>query len=627
MRFASADWPLRCFCLIFILSNVQSWGQTTFVVENIPDQTPNLDTLYVAGSFNNWQAGDEAYRLHPRPDGTYALTLGSLKPPFEWKFTRGSWEKGEADPLGKPLGNRRQDAGEPPLTIASSIVGWEDLPTIMPKAHLRIRVNRIPENTPEDASLFITGDFNSWQPGDPDFRLQPQEDGSWQIAVPLYDDTLEYKFLRGSWSTVEGRKSGRARFNRRYVLEDEQQTQYTEVQIESWEDLAGNAINAYTMFWLIAAIQGFLILIAINTIDTPIPTSNRLLSLLLLLFSLALLARVVVYDRDIFQWQPKLLLVPDLLYFLYAPLFFQYIQSLLRSTPQKWDWRLALTFAPFILHLIAYLPMLLMDRETFIYRAVDQTLRPYFETVGGIALAFNIGYWVYAYRFIRAYRHESENQFSSGSNITFLSTIMWLKAICLFLWASTYLIGGVGLFEERDLTAITDRTSDALWIGFSLTIFLLGYYTIREPEIFRLPVQTDLPEPLDEPNLPSDEPLEEQQFDPALRERLANLMEEEQPYLNPGLSLSELAQIAETNSHDLSRVINQGFGKNFNDFVNTYRVEAFKSKVLEPSYRNHTLLAVAFLVGFNSKTAFNRAFKKITGQTPGEYFRSQGSES
>ncbi|MEM6345537.1 MAG: helix-turn-helix domain-containing protein [Bacteroidota bacterium] len=626
MRALLATQLSSLFCCLLLLGGGALWGQTTFVVDEVPAQTPMEDSIYVVGSFNNWQPGEEAYRLYPKENGSYILTLGNLSPPFEYKFTRGSWATGESDPLGKPAGNRQQQNGEAPLTIVSKIEGWEDLPSLQAKAYLRIRVNRIPANTPEDASLFVTGDFNSWQPGDPEFELQAQDDGSWQVAVPLYRDTLEYKFLRGSWATVEGRKSGRARFNRQYVYQAEQAQPYVALQIESWEDLSGNVINAYTVFWLIAAIQGFLILIAINTIDRPIPTSNRLLSVLLLLFSFALLARVVVYDREIFQWQPKLLLVPDLLYFLYAPLFVLYIQRLLRSSPLVWDWKRWLIFLPFVLHLLAYLPLLLMDRETFVYKAVDRSLIPYFETVGGIALLYNMAYWWYAFRFIGRYRHESENQFSSGSNITFLSTIMWLKAFCLLLWVAIYVVGAYASIGERDLHSITDRMSDVLWIGFSLTVFLLGYFTIREPEIFRLPVQSE-PEDADLISASPVEPREGLDFDPALRERLGDLMQNEQPYLNPGLSLSDLAAQVHSTPHELSRVINQGFGKNFNDFVNTYRVEAFKSKVLEPAYRNHTLLAVAFMVGFNSKTAFNRAFKKISGQTPGEYFRSQGSES
>ncbi|MCP2871831.1 AraC family transcriptional regulator, partial [Salmonella enterica subsp. enterica serovar Typhimurium] len=54
--------------------------------------------------------------------------------------------------------------------------------------------------------------------------------------------------------------------------------------------------------------------------------------------------------------------------------------------------------------------------------------------------------------------------------------------------------------------------------------------------------------------------------------------------------------------------------------INSYRVDEFKLRVEDPAYRNFTLLSIAYEVGFNSKSAFNRSFKKITGKTPREYF-------
>jgi AraC-like DNA-binding protein len=92
--------------------------------------------------------------------------------------------------------------------------------------------------------------------------------------------------------------------------------------------------------------------------------------------------------------------------------------------------------------------------------------------------------------------------------------------------------------------------------------------------------------------------------------------EKEKAYLNPELTLSELASKLDTNTSVLSAVINTGFGKNFNDFVNEYRVEEFKRKAAAPDSKHLTLLAIAFDCGFNSKATFNRAFKKVTDVSP-----------
>ncbi len=100
------------------------------------------------------------------------------------------------------------------------------------------------------------------------------------------------------------------------------------------------------------------------------------------------------------------------------------------------------------------------------------------------------------------------------------------------------------------------------------------------------------------------------------KRKVLTCLEKEKSYLNPELTLSELAIKLNTNTSVLSAVINSGFGKNFNDFVNEYRVEEFKRKAAAPDSKHLTLLAIAFDCGFNSKATFNRAFKKVTDLSP-----------
>ncbi|MBL7803301.1 MAG: AraC family transcriptional regulator [Saprospiraceae bacterium] len=105
----------------------------------------------------------------------------------------------------------------------------------------------------------------------------------------------------------------------------------------------------------------------------------------------------------------------------------------------------------------------------------------------------------------------------------------------------------------------------------------------------------------------------------ARREKLAAFMSERRPWLDPDLTLSELAAQTGMNVSQLSYLVNAGFDKNFNDFINAYRVEAVKEKMNDPDAAHLSLLGVAFECGFNSKATFNRAFKKATGQSPSEY--------
>ncbi|PTX59710.1 AraC family transcriptional regulator [Kordia periserrulae] len=104
---------------------------------------------------------------------------------------------------------------------------------------------------------------------------------------------------------------------------------------------------------------------------------------------------------------------------------------------------------------------------------------------------------------------------------------------------------------------------------------------------------------------------------------ISELMAQEKPYLNPDLNLSELAKQANLTRGQLSEIINSGFQMNFNDFVNSYRVNAFKGMLKEGKHEQLSLLGIAYECGFNSKATFNRVFKKLTNFSPTQYLQSQ----
>ncbi|MCM4173840.1 adenylate/guanylate cyclase domain-containing protein [Arenibacter sp. TNZ] len=105
------------------------------------------------------------------------------------------------------------------------------------------------------------------------------------------------------------------------------------------------------------------------------------------------------------------------------------------------------------------------------------------------------------------------------------------------------------------------------------------------------------------------------------KRQLDRLMLEEQPYLDSNLTIRALAERIQIPSNHLSQLLNEGYGKNFSDFVNTYRLETFKAKVADPSQKHLTILALAYDSGFNSKTVFNTYFKKTMAITPRAYWK------
>jgi len=105
------------------------------------------------------------------------------------------------------------------------------------------------------------------------------------------------------------------------------------------------------------------------------------------------------------------------------------------------------------------------------------------------------------------------------------------------------------------------------------------------------------------------------------KHQLEELMSEEKPYLNPELTLRLLAEKMKIPPNQLSQLLNEGFDKNFSEFVNSYRLESFKLNVANPSLQHLTILGLAYESGFNSKTVFNTYFKKMMGKTPKAYWK------
>ena len=104
-----------------------------------------------------------------------------------------------------------------------------------------------------------------------------------------------------------------------------------------------------------------------------------------------------------------------------------------------------------------------------------------------------------------------------------------------------------------------------------------------------------------------------------LLDQLTLFMNEEKPFLDGDISLISLAGSLDINPKVLSYVINEQINKNFNQYINDWRIEEVKKRLNDKSYDHFKMLSIAFDCGFNSKSTFNLAFKKATGLSPSEY--------
>ncbi|MCB0706828.1 MAG: PAS domain-containing protein [Saprospiraceae bacterium] len=105
----------------------------------------------------------------------------------------------------------------------------------------------------------------------------------------------------------------------------------------------------------------------------------------------------------------------------------------------------------------------------------------------------------------------------------------------------------------------------------------------------------------------------------AIYAALCDLMEQEEVYKNPDISLKELAKMLHTNTNYLSQVINQFTSQNFRQFINSHRIKAFQKAVKKKKNSGVPIYRLAIASGFKNKSSFYRIYTRFTGKKPTEF--------
>ncbi len=215
-------------------------------------------------------------------------------------------------------------------------------------------------------------------------------------------------------------------------------------------------------------------------------------------------------------------------------------------------------------------------------------------------------YFAFTIQLFYNYKKKIEQFFSN----TYKVELNWIRnflAIYIFLTVYSYAQDILSLFMEIGY-------KERWWVNLFSAIAVVylgvkGYFTDLS-SLYKLTFNFS-PDTIVENEVKEDLTREKQ--------KVKTYFEAEKPYLNPDLTLPEMAKLLKMGTNELSQVINSGFKMNFNDFVNTYRVDEVKNSMLDLKNEHLSLLAIAYDSGFNSKATFNRVFKKLTGVSPSQY--------
>lgn len=166
--------------------------------------------------------------------------------------------------------------------------------------------------------------------------------------------------------------------------------------------------------------------------------------------------------------------------------------------------------------------------------------------------------------------------------------------------------------SKFQLTNSTFVGYNLMWLASGIQIYLITFYALKQPEIFRVNSLTF------EKN--KNQRIKEDEIE-KLKERIAQAVEKEKIFLISDLTLNDFSETINTSSNNLSWLLNNIYNKNFYEFINEYRVQYFLNKIEKNEHKKSTFFALALDSGFNSKSTFYKAFKSVTSQTPTQFIK------
>jgi len=314
-----------------------------------------------------------------------------------------------------------------------------------------------------------------------------------------------------------------------------------------------------------------------------------------------------------------LFFVPFQQFFLIGPVIYGYVKSQL-NPGWRIGWREAWHFLPGVLYLgysllVFIVDVFLFDEYYFYADSRDKDLASWYQISGLLVM---IVYTVLAIRLFWAYRRRIYEELSYAEAVA-------------YRWVGHFLLALLAIMSLRifALVFLPEWGSFGRWFPYYTAFGTIAYYialagyTNVVRAVAQQPLRGGSGAPLMEevPEIVSTPEIEVASWKP----KVIALMEGEKLYENPTLTLTDLAAALGVNRRQASGIINQGFGENFNDFVNRNRVEAVKARFEDGDQEQFTILSIALACGFNSKTTFNRAFKKHTARTPVQYLADKNS--
>jgi AraC-like DNA-binding protein len=366
------------------------------------------------------------------------------------------------------------------------------------------------------------------------------------------------------------------------------------------------SLNLLAVLSLLGAAQALLLALALASLKRGNLTANRVLAALAAATSATITGSILNSTRYILLF-PQVAQLHSPFNFLIPPLIFLYIKALI-SRNARFGKSTLWHFVPAGICLLYYLPLYFRSRQEKLaymisafenYPPLEWRVRStliFIQSV--IYLSLTVYLVVMHSRSLgkQASRVEKNNLFWAKSFILVV-LLCWGVATLRFFFA----------YDARAWTMLIVPLSLSVWM------YVMGYVTLRQAEAMVDAVDEEMPSKKYEKSTLTPERAER------YLKKIQTMMEKEKPYRESDLTLQKLASSLAISPHHLSQIINERLNRNFFDFINAHRIEEAKRMLVDPGKKHYSILAIAEEVGFNSKSAFNTAFRKYANMTPSEF--------
>lgn len=376
--------------------------------------------------------------------------------------------------------------------------------------------------------------------------------------------------------------------------------------------------SLFDVIVLIGVTQGFIITILI-WFRAKQTKSKLLLSLLLLVFNFLCL-KILLHTTGL--WQTHFLR--------YFPLSFE-----LAIQPLIWLYILSLTKPDFLfrkIHFVHFIPFTLSLAYSFFIYAIslgepnltikDSLVNTYHfnwikEIEDYLSVISSIIYWGMGLSVLIQYRRWV---FNSTSNTDY-PTYAWLRNIALLMGL---LIAMLAVDVALDYFFGLGKTVFVHWqiffVYMAALIYYIGFRGFHLAEAV-LPKSTlEVPIRASSENRPmKEQPTLSDEKTQIVKKAIEEALETRQLYLDPELNIQKLSEVINVSPSITSMIINKGFGKNFRNLINDYRLAHVKRKLRDPANAHLSIAGIAYESGFNSEASFYRIFKAVEGISPKEY--------